>query len=95
MKIEISSETLNALANEYEKYMDLYDEVTADYPNEEQQAFIALFETVGMVLADMVFETVGMVLADEVNEELDDWCEQNRSVMEAALRESQPLKEIV
>ena len=84
MKIEISHEAFNALVQEYEKYMDLYDEVTADDPGEEpQQAFIALFETVGMVIAEVV------------NEGMDDWCEQNRSVMEAALRESQPLKEIV
>ena len=83
MKIEISFEAFNALVKEYEKYMDLYDEVTADYPDEEQQAFLSLFETVGMVIAEFV------------NEGLDDWCEQNRSVMEAALRESQPLKEIV
>jgi len=83
MKIEISSEAFNALVKEYEKYMDLYDEITADYPDEEQQAFLSIFETVGMVIAEVV------------NEELDDWCEQNRSVMEAALRESQPLKEIV
>jgi len=83
MKIEISSEAFNALVKEYEKYMDLYDEITADYPDEEQQAFLSIFETVGMVIAEVV------------NEGLDDWCEQNRSVMEAALRESQPLKEIV
>jgi hypothetical protein len=84
MKIEISSEAFNALVKEYEKYMDLYDEIpmTAD-DYEAQHAFVSLFETVGMVIAEVV------------NEGLDDWCEQNRSVMEAALRESQPLKEIV
>lgn len=89
MKFEISSEAFNALLKEYEKYMDLYDEVTADYPDEEQQAFLSLFETVGMVIAEVVNEGLDeLVRTDSMN-----WCEQNRSVMEAALRDSQPLKE--
>lgn len=83
MKIEISPEAFNALVQEYEKYMDFYDEATADDPGDEfHQAFISLFETVGMVIAEVV------------NEGMDDWCEQNRSVMEAALRENLPMKEV-
>lgn len=54
MKIEISPEAFNALVKEYEKYMDLYDEIpmtSDDY--EAQHAFVSLFETVGMVIAEL------------------------------------------